>query len=393
MGVFETVWDEKFKILEQKNQYTNTAVIDCFSGCGGMSTGFEWLSNLGADITHLAAFDNDEHSVQTYNANIANVAQNLDLLHFEDYEVFSELRSRVKKFQRSILIGCAPCQGFSSLTKSSKTQDARNNLLVRFCDMVSLINPSIFIVENVPDLLSQRHRTLFNFVSKQMTGLGYQVNSRIVNMADYGVPQQRYRTVLIGMNSGYAAFPDKLYSKSDYKTVRDAIGSLPPISSGQTCQKDKMHQTSKHRASTLEIFKQVSHDGGSRPSGVGPKCLDRVKGYYDVYGRLYWDRPAVTITARCRTPSCGRFTHPVQDRGLSVREAALLQSFPSNFEFKGPFDDKYKQIGNAVPPLFSLALANQLCSKKLHLDQAPREQQSFASYGIYIAHERKQNAI
>jgi hypothetical protein len=115
-----------------------------------------------------------------------------------------------------------------------------------------------------------------------------------------------------------------------------------------------MHETSRHRQSTLEILRRVPRDGGSRPAGVGPACLDRTKGvhggYTDVYGRLAWSGPAPTITARCRTPSCGRFTHPEQDRGLTAREAALLQTFPSDWQFSGPFDDRYKQIGNAVPP-------------------------------------------
>ncbi|MCZ7685226.1 MAG: DNA cytosine methyltransferase [Sandaracinaceae bacterium] len=124
-----------------------------------------------------------------------------------------------------------------------------------------------------------------------------------------------------------------------------------------------MHITSRHRAATIDLLRLIPHDGGSRrslPDGVGPDCHRKVDGFRDVYGRLWWDRPAVAITARCRTPSCGRFAHPSQDRGLSVREAALLQGFPANFDFAGPFDDKYKQIGNAVSPIFARSLAEHI---------------------------------
>jgi DNA (cytosine-5)-methyltransferase 1 len=140
----------------------------------------------------------------------------------------------------------------------------------------------------------------------------------------------------------------------EYLTVRDAIGHLRPVRSGEADQKDPMHAASNHRASTLAILRRVPKNGGNRPVGVGPTCLDKTRrahgGYTDVYGRLAWDRPAVTITARCRTPSCGRFAHPEQDRGLTIREAALLQGFPANYIFAGPFDDGFKQVGNAVSP-------------------------------------------
>lgn len=124
-----------------------------------------------------------------------------------------------------------------------------------------------------------------------------------------------------------------------------------------------MHITSKHRAETIELLSKIPKDGGSRrslPEGEGPECLRKVDGFRDVYGRLSWDKASVAITARCRTPSCGRFTHPEQNRGLSVREAALLQGFPESFYFEGPFDDKYKQIGNAVSPVFAEALAKHI---------------------------------
>src|SRR5205823_10383420 len=120
---------------------------------------------------------------------------------------------------------------------------------------------------------------------------------------------------------------------------------------------DRMHRSAGHRKTTIKTIRAVPKNGGSRPPGVGPKCLDRIKGFSDVYGRLYWDKPSVTITHYARNPASGRFVHPQQDRGLTMREAALLQSFPMDFKFVGAFDSIFKQIGEAVPPKFSSAIA------------------------------------
>lgn len=137
-------------------------------------------------------------------------------------------------------------------------------------------------------------------------------------MADYGAPQAHFRTVLIAARDFIPTLPEPVFSPDRYRTVRDAIGNLPPLEAGQKDTVDPMHITSKHRKETIDILRQVPKDGGNRPKGVGPQCLDKVAGFSDVYGRLAWDKTAVTITARCRTPSCGRFAHPEQNRGLSV---------------------------------------------------------------------------
>ena len=134
-----------------------------------------------------------------------------------------------------------------------------------------------------------------------------------------------------------------------------------------------MHKRAAHKKSTIAVLKQVPHDGGNRPAGVGPACLDRTKGFSDTYGRLYWDRPSITITHYARNPASGRYTHPEQDRGLTAREAALLQSFPIGFEFLGKSDDVYRQIGEAVPPLFSAGIAIDMLIEILSVE--PTKQQ------------------
>lgn len=133
--------------------------------------------------------------------------------------------------------------------------------------------------------------------------------------------------------------PVGFLSPGEYKTVRDAISNLPVVAAGVAPPNDPMHKSASHKQSTIDVIKQVPHNGGNRPIGVGPKCLDKIKGFSDVYGRLYWDKPSITITHYARNPASGRYTHPEQNRGLTAREAALLQSFPFGFEFTGKFDD------------------------------------------------------
>jgi DNA (cytosine-5)-methyltransferase 1 len=254
----------------------------------------------------------------------------------------------------------------------------------------------MIIMENVPDLLAKKHWHHYQAFKDTVEAARYHIAVKILGMADYGTPQSRFRTVLIAARDFIPTLPEPVLSPDQYRTVRDAIGTLPPLKAGGKDPDDPMHITSRHRKETIEILKQVPKDGGNRPQGVGPECLDRVAGFYDVYGRLAWEKTAVTITARCRTPSCGRFVHPEQDRGLSVREAALLQGFPKDFYFEGPFDDKYKQIGNAVSPIFSTRLAGHVLSMlagKNHgeKDEAINEP-TFGSYSGMIAHVRQQNA-
>jgi DNA (cytosine-5)-methyltransferase 1 len=228
-----------------------------------------------------------------------------------------------------------------------------------------------------------------------LEGAGYKIQADILNMAEFGVPQERYRAVALASRDFEPLLPMPILKRTQFRTVRQAIGNLPSLSSyGGADPIDPMHRTSMHRRKTVETIELVPKNGGSRPKGVGPKCLDRVKGFFDVYGRLWWDKPAITITARCRTPSCGRFTHPEQNRGLSIREAALLQGFPPESFFMGPFDDCYKQIGNAVPPQFSLVLAEHIYSLLLKENPTGRrgikflDEPSFDSYSILIAHNK-----
>jgi DNA (cytosine-5)-methyltransferase 1 len=274
-----------------------------------------------------------------------------------------------------IVIGCAPCQGFSSHRKKDRRSDDRNRLLEVFAELALRLDPEVIVMENVPEMLAAGHWPHFNAWMSAAKAAGYSVRIAIHNLAEFGVPQERFRALVIAAKWRYFAMPEPLLHHSEFVTVRRAIGHLPPLVAGGCDPTDDMHVTSNHRRSTVELLKQIPADGGSRrslPPGVGLDCWNNVDGFRDVYGRLWWDKPSVAITARCRTPSCGRFAHPEQDRGLSVREAGLLQGFPPDVTFHGPFDDKFKQIGNAVSPIFAQAVANHLAGEWLEDHSDPR---------------------
>lgn len=366
--------------------------VDLFCGAGGMSYGFHEMEKLTGRFKWAGAIDIDKHAIATYERNYGNKPQNLNLGDAGIEEIKGALE--LHEGNELILIGCAPCQGFSSHRKKDhRGPDSRNTLVGRFAEIAVQLNPKLIIMENVPDLLAKKHWHHFQAFKDTVEAAGYHIAVKILNMANYGTPQSRFRTVLIAAKDFIPTLPEPVYGPENYRTVRDAIGNLPPLKAGEADPDDPMHITSKHRKETVEILKQVPKDGGNRPRGIGPQCLDNVNGFYDVYGRLAWDKTAVTITARCRTPSCGRFAHPEQDRGLSVREAALLQGFPDDFYFEGPFDDKFKQIGNAVSPIFSTRLAGHVLTLLAGENHAQAEEKidgpTFKSYSGMIARNRQ----
>lgn len=336
-------------------------VIDFFSGCGGMSLGFAAISKYFPFFKILGGCDIDQDAAKTFENNFKAPSMNYDLRMFEEnedelYRFLSKLSGYDEK-KPLIVIGCAPCQGFSSHRKKNwHRNDKRNSLVGAFASVVVKLNPVCIIMENVPELLSHKYWNNYNEAKEIMKDAGYIIKQTIYNAASFGVPQERFRAIVIAMKRNFL-LPEILLKPSQYMTVRQAIEFLPKIQPGKFIKKDRLHRSANHRKSTIDTIRSVPKNGGNRPKGVGPKCLDRVRGFYDVYGRLFWDKPAITITHYARNPASGRFIHPEQDRGLTIREAALLQSFPSNFDFHGSFDSIFKQIGEAVPPKFSCAIA------------------------------------
>jgi DNA (cytosine-5)-methyltransferase 1 len=341
-------------------------VVELFAGCGGTSLGFDLANTDQIDYRVMGAVELDPHAAATYERALGAPVHLGDVRELLKPDVLKAVSEPWHGDGPLVLIGCAPCQGFSSHRKKDKRQDTRNSLLAAFADIAVALAPEVIVMENVPEMLSRQHWPHFAEWKSRLEVAGYTVRIAIHNLAEFGVPQERFRALVIASRWRSFEMPQPFLSHEEFKTVRDAIGSLPPLEAGEVDPHDPMHMTSKHRPATIELIKQIPLDGGSRrslPAGVGPSCWDGVDGFRDVYGRLWWDRAAVAITARCRTPSCGRFVHPEQHRGLTVREAALLQGFPADTYFDGPFDDKFKQIGNAVSPIFAKAVAEHLAKE------------------------------
>ena len=352
-------------------------VLDFFSGAGGTSLGFAALNSVLPVFKMLGGCDIDKISAATYAHNYGTPEICEDIIKLaNDDSLLDKLLNSIgyDPDKPTVLIGCAPCQGFSSHRKRhwNEEDDIRNSLVMAFAKIVQRLNPTVILMENVPEFLSERYWRYFSAAKKSYEDQGYIVKEHIYNAASFGVPQERFRTIVIGMKKSFL-LPEGYLRPSEYKTVRNAISHLPPVPAGIADPNDPMHKSASHKESTIDVIRQVPHDGGSRPEGVGPECLDRTKGFSDVYGRLYWDKPSITITHYARNPASGRYTHPEQDRGLTAREAALLQSFPNGFVFTGKSDDIYRQIGEAVPPMLSSAIASHILIELLSTEPTEAE--------------------
>jgi DNA (cytosine-5)-methyltransferase 1 len=333
-------------------------IVDFFSGAGGTSLGFAAVNVVVPVFKFLGGCDINKESATSYSENFHTPLLNEDILDIaKDRESIEKFFEKIgyQKDKPLFLIGCAPCQGFTSHRKRywNEEDDDRNDLVVAFSKIVETMQPDAFLMENVPEFLSGKYQQYFFRAKNIFENSGYIVKQNIYNSAGFGVPQERFRAIVIGMKKDFL-LPKEVFNFGEYKTVRDTIENLKPLKSGEKDPEDYMHKSVAHKKSTIEIIKQVPKDGGSRPEGVGPQW------FADVYGRLSWDKPSITITHYARNPASGRFVHPEQNRGLTAREVALLQSFPLNFKFAGKSDDIYRQIGEAVPPLFSCAIATDI---------------------------------
>lgn len=354
--------DLKTWLPEHDVQLSSTAiqVIDLFCGCGGMTLGFSVIGKRSGLFKLLGGVDIEKDAIASYSENFSVPA----LLH--DVRKIATNDSVAKDFLKKIgydsqkpliLIGCAPCQGFTSHRKKKWDKpDLRNDLIVSFARLAAKLQPTMIIMENVPEMLSHKYWDFFSSATNTLKKAGYITKQQIYNLAAFGVPQERFRVLMMAMKKDFS-LPSPVLNRDEYVTVRDAIGHLPPVKPGLSHPLDRLHRSASHQHSTLEVIKAVPKNGGTRPRGVGPKCLSKINGFSDVYGRLSWDKPSITITHYARNPASGRYVHPDQDRGLTLREAALLQSFPIGFKFVGAFDSMFKQVGESVPPAFSVAVA------------------------------------
>jgi DNA (cytosine-5)-methyltransferase 1 len=360
-------------------------VVDIFSGAGGMSYGFHTHPSFKV----IAAADRQNAKPSsgagssecnsTYEKNIGVRPLEIDLSLVEAREL-SQLWG-LAPANVDVLISCAPCTGFSrTIRKSLVEDDPRNNLVRRTATFVEYFQPRAFVMENVQELLNGKFNGHLQHLMRSLDRNGYHIYSGLHSLNDFGVPQRRIRALIVAVKSPQALVGMHDLWKGygiafDATTVRRAIALLPPIHAGQTHGDDKHHVAPSMTGHSLERLRNIPHNGGSWPDLLklpsGRKYLipsmakhadlGRVGPYRDIYGRMSWDKPAMTIKRECSSPGNGRYCHPDQDRLCSIREMAILQGFPTNYDFvaKG-MSNRYRHIGDAVPPIFSYQVAHLL---------------------------------
>lgn len=335
--------------------------IDLFSGIGGLTYG---LKKAGIHV--LAGLDNDESCAVAYEKNNNAKFIMADVAKYD----FKELKKIYSKSGIKVLVGCAPCQPFSSHAfKNRKNgRDDRWNLLDHFVRAIKTVQPEVVSMENVRGVT--KTDVFENFVV-QLKKMGYKVDYKVVYAPDYGVPQNRSRLILLASKLGDIKVPEPTHSKKNYVTVKDIIKKLSKLEAGQKSEKDVMHQAKKLSPLNLKRIKQ------SKPSGswkdwdkkLLPKCYKKASGqtYMSVYGRMSWDNVSPTITTQFASYGSGRFGHPEQNRAISLREGALLQTFPLSYDFGDfPMSKLCRHIGNAVPPQLGVMIGNAI---KQHIRQ------------------------
>jgi DNA (cytosine-5)-methyltransferase 1 len=331
-------------------------VLDLFSGCGGLTLGLHMVGGFEP----VGAVEADRDASLTYTANFG-----VDVAHgrIEDVRDFPTAE---------LVVGGPPCQGFSPLNRG-RVGFERRALWRQYLRALEASMAEAFIMENVPALLKSAEYASF---VRQATRLGFQVEGRLLNAADYGVAQTRRRAIVVGVRGRRFAWPTPTHMRPDgdqgslmprWRTFREAVAGLSTVPDGRN-----WHEARTPRATSIRRYAAVPHDGGNRfqmqhnldADGLGhlvPRCWrDKPTGTTDVFGRVWWDRPAPTIRTEFYKPEKGRYLHPEEDRPLTLREGARCMSFPDDFRF--PADQSMtavaRQIGNAVPPLLAAVLGS-----------------------------------
>lgn len=332
--------------------------IDLFSGAGGLSHGLRQ-----AGFTVRAAVEYDEASASSFLLNHPNAKVIVDDVRNVSGPMLLR-RAGLSRGEVSILTGCPPCQGFSTLRTrrhGSSEADPRNGLIFEILRLVRSIRPRAVVVENVPGLATDDR---FNEFTTGLANSGYDYDFAVVDASNFGVPQRRKRLVLVAMRDGIVPANWASHTVAA-RSVRDAIAGLPAAGDSG----DTLHDFPERRSpAVIARIKATPPDGGSRKDIRGSfecQCHTQTTGYNDVYGRMSWDAVAPTITSGCHNPSKGRFLHPEEHRAITLREAALLQSFPPEYQFDISRGKEHValQIGNAFPPLLIQPIASVIRSE------------------------------
>jgi DNA (cytosine-5)-methyltransferase 1 len=341
------------------NRTKKIEAIDVFCGVGGLTGGLR-----AAGFRVVAGIDVDEACRFPFEVNHKGAV-------FLERDVASvggkELSALWSDGSVRLLAGCAPCQPFSSYARGRSNDHAKWGMLYEFSRLVRETLPDLVTMENVPGLASQEP---FADFLKTLKRLRYQVVYGVLNAADYGVPQHRKRLVLLASRHGPVVLPSATHKGStQWKSVRDAVGHLAALKDGEVDTRDPLH-----RSSTLSPLNRkrirASKPGGTWrdwPENLVAECHRKESGQHSggVYGRMRWDQPAPTMTTLCNGYGNGRFGHPTQHRAISLREAAIFQSFPETYSFTEPNEEVRTKtiarlIGNAVPPKLAEAVGQAL---------------------------------
>ncbi len=348
------------------NKIKDFSVVDLFCGIGGLTHGF---INEGFNVSAGVDFDNTCRYAYTKN-------NNAKFLHKDVTKLTSkELNGLFLKNKRKILVGCAPCQPFSIFNyknnnnATKQAEDTKWRLLYSFADLIESTQPEIVSMENVPQLRNFNNGKVFNDFVKRLEENDYKVSFNIYNAQDYGVPQRRKRLILLASRHSKFELISPTHNKENYITVRQAIGHLREINDGEHCEDDFLHYARKLTDLSKRRIKATPEGGGWQDwdESLLLECHKKGGGqmYRSVYGRMSWEDVAPTMTTYCIGLNNGRFGHPQQDRAISLREAAVLQSFPEDYDLVDP-EDKFnmqiisRQIGNAVPVGLGQAIAKSI---------------------------------
>ena len=340
--------------------------VDFFCGGGGMTYGFR---QAGVEV--LAGIDIDNNCKETYelNNNPSKFIQ-ADIKEISETSLTEQIEIE-RNDDNLIFIGCSPCQYWSILKTDKRKAQLSKNLLEDFQRFVAYFKPGFVVIENVPGIFSKPESPLKDFIIF-LENNGYNsIQFKTVKVCDYGVPQSRKRFVLIASRTKKLSFPQP--EKNDTLTVRNFIGdntAFPEVKAGNRDETDFCHTVQNLSEISLKRFEMTPKNGGTRAAWKDTDLQVNVYrnkdgnknfAFKDVYGRMYWDKPASTITTKFFSISNGRFGHPEQDRAISIREGATLQTFPSNYVFKSnSIAGKARLIGNAVPPELARRIAEAI---------------------------------
>ena len=336
------------KAESYKNNKLLITAVDLFCGVGGLTYG---LNKSGIKV--IAGVDVDEGCKFAFEKNNDSLFINKSIKDVS----FKEILRLYPPKSLKVLVGCAPCQPFSRYTQKEKDRETKDDwgLLYHFFELIKKVKPIVVSMENVSQIT--KHKVFSDFV-ESLRDIKYNVNWQNVYCPDYGIPQNRRRLVLLASKIGEVKLIPPTHKPENYKTVKMAIGNLEPINAGTSSKKDRLHKSASLSKINLERIKKSIPGGSWRDwnEDLRANCHKKETGntYGSVYARMKWDKPAPTITTQFFNFGTGRFGHPEQDRALSIREGAILQTFPRKYKFmptNSPvtFNKLGKHIGNAVP--------------------------------------------